>query len=100
MNNSSIKNKQFYVVDTFGELPLFFKLSEISIVGGSFANKGGHNPIETSHFNCALIFGPFMQNFINIEKLILKKNAGFKVKNSKQLNDKITLLLNNKKKKK
>jgi len=99
INKSSIKEKEFYIVDSFGELPLFFKLSEITIVGGSFTNKGGHNPIETSHFKCALIFGPFMQNFSNIEKTILKKNAGFKVKNSKQLSDKITLLLSNRKKK-
>ena len=48
------KNSNFFVVDTYGELGLFFKFSQIAIVGGSFNNIGGHNPIEVSHFNCVL----------------------------------------------
>ena len=43
---NSIKNKKFYIVDSFGELGLFFKLSHISIVGGSFVNNGGHNLLK------------------------------------------------------
>ena len=36
-----ISNKKFLLVDSFGELD--FEISSIVIVGGSFANKGGHN---------------------------------------------------------
>ena len=67
------KNSNFFVVDTYGELGLFFKLSQIAIVGGSFNNIGGHNPIEVSHFNCVLFFGPNMFNFEKIRELILKE---------------------------
>ena len=89
------KEHKFYIADTFGELGLFFSLSKISIVGGSFANKGGHNPIETSHFKCVVIFGPNMQNFEEIKEKILQTKSGFKVNNSKHLAETISILLTN-----
>ena len=91
------KNSNFFVVDTYGELGLFFKLSQIAIVGGSFNNIGGHNPIEVSHFNCVLFFGPNMFNFEKIRELILKKNAGFLVQNHKDLTKMVSLIKTNKK---
>lgn len=47
-----------YVVDTMGELGLFYRLSDVAFVGGTFAPVGGHNPIEASLLDCALIWGP------------------------------------------
>ncbi len=93
----SIKESNFYIVDSFGELGLFFKLSHISLIGGSFVNNGGHNPIETNHFDCALIFGKHMQNFIEIERRIIATKSGFKVKNINDMEKKILMLLENKK---
>ena len=76
---------------------MFFKLSHISIVGGSFVNNGGHNPIETNNFDCALIFGQYMQNFCEIEKKIIETKSGFRAKNIEELEEKILALLKNKK---
>ena len=94
---NTLKNKKFLIVNTFGELGCFFKLSKISLVGGSFENIGGHNPIETRDFNCALIFGPHMQNFNDIKDEILKNKAGFEVDDKKQLINKIVQLINDEK---
>ena len=66
-SKNNLKNHNFYIANTFGELGLFFDY-RISIVGGSFNKTGGHNPIEVSHFNSAVIFGPNMQNFKEIEE--------------------------------
>ena len=96
-DNFKITNEKFLLVDTFGELGIFFKLSEIAIVGGSFSRNGGHNPIETRDFNCSLIFGPHMENFDDIKTDIVKFKAGFQVKNSSQLIEMILKLLKNKK---
>ncbi len=96
LKENLIKKHNFYIADTFGELGLFFSLSKISIVGGSFSDRGGHNPIEASYFNCAVIFGPNMKNFIEIKKKIIQTNSGFQVNNSYDLADKITALLKDK----
>lgn len=90
-----LKNNKVLLVNSFGELPLFFKLSKIAIVGGSFLNKGGQNPIEASFFDCSIIFGPYMSNFSDISRKILDYNAGFQVDDINELNKKILLLSNN-----
>jgi 3-deoxy-D-manno-octulosonic-acid transferase len=57
------KETQVYLIDTLGEMNNFFKLSDITIMGGSFVNIGGHNIIEPAKFKNAIICGPFMSNF-------------------------------------
>ena len=57
---------QVYLADTLGELGLFYRLSPIVVMGGSFIPHGGHNPIEPAQLNCAIILGAHMFNFIEI----------------------------------
>ena len=59
-----------YIVDTYGELGLFFSVSPIVFLGKSITKQGGQNPIEPAHFSCAILFGPHMQNFADIATLM------------------------------
>ncbi|WP_293328129.1 3-deoxy-D-manno-octulosonic acid transferase [Parvibaculum sp.] len=54
---------QIYLVDTLGEVGLFYRLSNLVFVGGTFAEMGGHNPFEPARLGCALIAGPSDFNF-------------------------------------
>ncbi len=45
------------LVDCMGELINIFAISDVVILGGAFANVGGHNPIEPAFFNVKLISG-------------------------------------------
>ena len=54
---------QVYLADTLGELGLFYSLSDIVFVGGTFDETGGHNPFEAARFGCALLAGPSDFNF-------------------------------------
>jgi 3-deoxy-D-manno-octulosonic-acid transferase len=51
-----------YLVDTLGELGLFFRLAGIAFIGGSLVRKGGHNPFEAARLDCAVLHGPDMAN--------------------------------------
>jgi 3-deoxy-D-manno-octulosonic-acid transferase len=55
---------QVYIVDTLGELGLFYRLSPIACIGRSFSNDGGggHNPLEAARLGCAVLHGPLIQN--------------------------------------
>jgi 3-deoxy-D-manno-octulosonic-acid transferase len=56
------RSTDVYLVDTMGELGLFYRLSDIAFIGGTFAPIGGHNPIEAALLDCALIWGPHIHN--------------------------------------
>lgn len=58
-----------YLADTLGELGLFFRLNQIVFVGNSIGTaKGGHNLLEPARFACAILHGPNMQNFLEMEQ--------------------------------
>lgn len=50
------------LIDALGELNNLYKISDIVILGGSFAKIGGHNPIEPAFFGNKLISGPYIFN--------------------------------------
>ena len=70
-----ILKKKVLIVNTFGNLPNFFKVSDIVFLGGSFVSKGGHNPIEPAINNCAIITGPHIYNWKNIYDDMLSNKA-------------------------
>ena len=76
---------QLYIADTFGEMGLFFQLSDIVFVAGSLVPVGGHNPIEPAHFDCAIIFGNLMSKNQEVADEMLANNAAIKVNNKLEL---------------
>lgn len=92
------KNFRIYIIDTLGELKKVFLCSDIVIVGGTFAPYGGHNLLEPAQFKVPVIFGPFTENVKLMEKILLEKGGGIKVKNFSSLLNILRGLLENEKK--
>jgi 3-deoxy-D-manno-octulosonic-acid transferase len=44
-----------------GELGLFYRLVPVAMIGGSFADVGGHNLMEPAQLGCAILHGPDMK---------------------------------------
>lgn len=57
---------QVYIADTLGELGLFYRFCKNVVMGGSFEDIGGHNPIEPAQAGCVIFFGPMTYNFLSI----------------------------------
>jgi 3-deoxy-D-manno-octulosonic-acid transferase len=56
---------EIHLVDTMGELGLFYRLAPVVLVAGSLlapGTTGGHNPLEAAQLGCAVLFGPDTQN--------------------------------------
>jgi 3-deoxy-D-manno-octulosonic-acid transferase len=49
--------------DSLGELPLYYALADVALLGGSFAPLGGPNLIEAAACGCPLWMGPSTFNF-------------------------------------
>lgn len=52
-----------WIVDTFGEMGLWFRLCPTTLVGGSFGSTEGHNPWEPAALGSAILHGPRIANF-------------------------------------
>ena len=52
-----------FLADTMGEMDLWYLRCGACIVGGSFVPKGGHTPWEPARMGCAIVHGPWVDNF-------------------------------------
>ena len=55
-----------YLIDTMGELGLFYAFNPFVVLGGSFCPVGGHNIVEPTALGCGVIHGPLMANTLDI----------------------------------
>lgn len=79
------KNGKLLIVDVLGQLRRFFPLSDLVIMGGTFAPYGGHNIIEPVSFGKPVIVGPYYSNIRNEVDGLEEKKAVIKVKDSDEL---------------
>lgn len=74
-----------YLADTMGELGLFYRLTSIVFIGGSLVPHGGQNPLEAARLDCAIVFGPHMDNFDELRKEMLASGAAIEVPSAEGL---------------
>ena len=73
------------LVNTTGELKFFYGTAAVAFIGKSLTAFGGQNPIEPGAQGKAIVFGPNMQNFSDITRAFLAKNAAVQVKSPEEL---------------
>jgi len=83
------------LVNTIGELKFFYRSASVVFIGKSLKAVGGQNPIEPAALGKPVIFGPNMQNFKDITRILLSKDAAMQVKNTEALEVVLTELLGN-----
>jgi 3-deoxy-D-manno-octulosonic-acid transferase len=60
-----------FLVDSLGELPMFYAAADVAFVGGSLVPIGGHNLLEPASLGTAVITGPHNFNAEDIAELML-----------------------------
>lgn len=84
---------EIYLVDTIGELGLFYRLAEIAFVGGSLTPNGGHNPFEAACLDCAVLHGPDMSNCTAMAAALAAAGAAERVSGVDELARAVSALL-------
>jgi 3-deoxy-D-manno-octulosonic-acid transferase len=67
------------LVNTTGELRYFYEIADVVFVGKSLTAEGGQNPIEPGAIAKPILFGPNMQNFEAISKLLVTRRGAVQV---------------------
>ncbi len=55
------------LLDSIGELSGLFEFAKVVFMGGTLANRGGHNVLEPALFGKPIVVGPHLENFRDIE---------------------------------
>ena len=85
---------EILIVDEMGILNMIYALSDVAVIGGSFYNFGGHNPLEPAFYGTSTIIGKYHHSCRDsVDRLL--ENDGIIVSDKKKLADDIMNLYNN-----
>ena len=65
--------------DSLGEMALYYTLSDLALLGGSFEALGGQNLIEPAACGCPVVMGPHTFNFAEAAVMADAAGAAFRV---------------------
>jgi 3-deoxy-D-manno-octulosonic-acid transferase len=71
----AIEPGQILLLDTMGELTLFYGAADVTFVGGSLVPIGGHNLLEPAAFGRPVIAGPHLENVTPIAAKLTEAGA-------------------------
>jgi 3-deoxy-D-manno-octulosonic-acid transferase len=74
-----------YLVDTIGELQMFYAAADVAFVGGSLVPVGGHSLLEPALLGLPVIAGPWMQNAREAADLLAGVGALATVRDGEEL---------------
>jgi 3-deoxy-D-manno-octulosonic-acid transferase len=73
------------LLDSIGELSGVFAYASVVFMGGTLADKGGHNVLEPALFGKPVIAGPHLENFREIERHFEKHRALLRISTGSEL---------------
>lgn len=83
--NESVSAADVLLVDTLGELSMFYAAADVAFVGGSLVPIGGHNLLEPAAFAKPIVTGPDNANGKDIAQLLIGSGAAVEVKSAEEL---------------
>jgi 3-deoxy-D-manno-octulosonic-acid transferase len=81
------------IVNTTGELRLFYEHASVVFVGKSLSAHGGQNPVEPGAAGRAILFGPHMENFAAIADALVAGGGAIRVRDGVELERALSSLL-------
>ncbi len=84
---------EIYIIDTLGELNMFFNEAALVFVGGSLISRGGHNILEPASYGKCIVVGPHTDNFLLETSELLNAKALIQVNDNHELGINLVTLL-------
>ncbi len=70
---------QVLLGDSMGEMPMYYAMADLALIGGSLLPLGGQNLIEACACGCPVLFGPHMFNFAQAARDAIDAGAALQV---------------------
>lgn len=95
-NNKIISSNEILILNTIGELKDFYKIAQITVLGGTFAKIGGHNIIEPVRAESYTIIGPYNYKIRDLTTLFKNEDAIVQVNDISELEYRLKEAISNK----
>lgn len=92
---AQLRAGEVLLVDTLGELALFYAAGDVAFVGGSLVNVGGHNLLEPAALGKPVLAGPSLENVRESAQALKESGVMTSVEDAKSLADATLWLFNN-----
>ena len=92
--SSEAMQADVWLGDSLGEMALYYGLSSVALLGGSFAPLGGQNLIEAAACGCPVVMGPHTFNFLEAAELAEAEGAAIRVADMREGVQSATALVN------
>ena len=79
LDSEAAMQADVWLGDTLGEMPLYYSLSDVALLGGSFEKLGGQNLIEAAACGSPVVMGPHTFNFSDAAELAESSAAAYRV---------------------
>jgi 3-deoxy-D-manno-octulosonic-acid transferase len=73
------QSASMWIGDSLGEMAMYYGLSDVALLGGSFEKLGGQNLIEAAACGCPVVMGPHTFNFAQAADLAQEAGAALRV---------------------
>jgi len=83
------------VIDRLGGLISAYAAGSVAFVGGSLVDQGGHNPLEPAMFGKPVFFGPHMEDFYEVARMLVTAGGAHQVDSPERLAKEIERILEN-----
>lgn len=81
------------LLDSTGELRNWYSIATVTFVGKSLTVHGGQNPVEPLSAENAVLFGPYMENFLSLSHSLVRQQAAIQVADPSDLQREFARLL-------
>jgi len=90
---TSRHNCDVMLLDTLGELDVFYAVGDLIFVGGSLVPVGGHNVLEAAAYGKPVFFGPHMENFQDVAAQLKQSGGGIQISDANEMAEAMARLL-------
>ncbi|MBH9552971.1 3-deoxy-D-manno-octulosonic acid transferase [Inhella gelatinilytica] len=82
--DAQAQTQSLWLGDSMREMPLYYGLADVALLGGSFGPYGAHNLIEAAACGCPLVVGPSTFNFAQAAELSIAAGAARQVASARE----------------
>ncbi|NNG42160.1 3-deoxy-D-manno-octulosonic acid transferase [Pseudoalteromonas sp. NEC-BIFX-2020_002] len=91
-SNNDYQGEHVLLADTLGELQCLYGMADISYIGGSLIERGGHNPLESAAFSVGALTGPHTYNFNHVYPELIALGGAKKITSTEELSQQLITL--------